>query len=131
MGFDYLIRNGVIVDGTGSDPFSADLAIQAGRIKAIGKLGTNSAARVIDATGLVIAPGFVDIHTHADLELMANPRIESKLMQGVTTEVFPTAGSALLRWLPLKHWQCSGSIFGDFLETILRSPGNGQPRASF
>ena len=92
MGFDYLIRNGVIVDGTGSDPFSADLAIQAGRIKAIGKLGTNSAARVIDATGLVIAPGFVDIHTHADLELMANPKIESKLMQGVTTEVFSNCG---------------------------------------
>ena len=92
MGFDYLIRNGVIVDGTGSDPFSADLAIQAGRIEAIGKLGTNSAARVIDATGLVIAPGFVDIHTHADLELMANPRIESKLMQGVTTEVFSNCG---------------------------------------
>ena len=92
MGFDYLIHSGVIVDGTGGDPFPADVAIQAGRIKAIGKLGTNSAERVIDATGLVIAPGFIDIHTHADLELMANPRIESKLMQGVTTEVFSNCG---------------------------------------
>ena len=123
MGFDYIIRNGVIVDGTGSDPFSADELFKRVESRRFGKLGTNSAARVIDATGLVIAPGFVDIHTHADLRAMANPRIESKLMQGVTTEVFPTAGSDLLRWLPLKHWRCSGSIFEDFLETILRSPG--------
>ncbi len=92
MGVDVLIRNGVIVDGTGDDPFAADLAIQGNRITAIGKLGSNSAARVIDATGLVIAPGFIDIHTHADLELMANPKIESKLMQGVTTEVFSNCG---------------------------------------
>jgi N-acyl-D-amino-acid deacylase len=89
---DYLIRNGVIVDGTGGDPFPADLAIEGSRIQAIGKLADNSAATVIDATGLVIAPGFIDIHTHADLEMMSNPRIESKLMQGVTTEVFSNCG---------------------------------------
>jgi N-acyl-D-amino-acid deacylase len=92
VGFDYLIRNGLIVDGTGHDPFAADLAIRGTRITALGKLGTNSAGRVIDATGLVVAPGFVDIHTHADLELLANPKIESKLMQGVTTEVFSNCG---------------------------------------
>ena len=92
MGFDYLIRNGLIVDGTGKEPFPADLGIQGRQVTAIGNLGANSAGRVIDAAGLVIAPGFIDIHTHADLELMANPRIESKLMQGVTTEVFSNCG---------------------------------------
>lgn len=92
MGFDYLIRHGTIVDGTGTAPFLADLAIQGKRICDVGNLPVNSAARVIDATGLVVAPGFIDIHTHADLELMANGRIESKLMQGVTTEVFSNCG---------------------------------------
>ncbi|MEW5978477.1 MAG: D-aminoacylase [Acidobacteriota bacterium] len=90
--FDVLIRNGLVLDGTGRPAFRADVGLLGKRIDSVGKLEGATAARVIDAQNLVIAPGFIDIHTHADIELIAHPRIESKTMQGVTTEVFSNCG---------------------------------------
>lgn len=90
--FDVIIRNGLVLDGTGKDSRQADVGIKGEKISALGNLGRSTARRIIDATGLVVAPGFIDIHTHTDVELLANPRGESKILQGVTTEVSGNCG---------------------------------------
>ena len=87
MAFDTVIKNGTIVDGTGAPRLSADVGISGGKIAAVGSLGETTAARTIDATGLVVAPGFIDMHSHSDTTLMEDPGGESKAHQGVTTEV--------------------------------------------
>lgn len=89
---DLLFTNGTIIDGTGAPAHRADVAVENGRIEAIGPLPEATAKRVIDITGLVVAPGFIDIHTHADIALLARPRHEPKIMQGVTTEIFSNCG---------------------------------------
>lgn len=91
--FDLLLRGGTLVDGTGAPRRTADLGVRSDRIVAIGDLGAAGARRVLDVTGLVVAPGFVDAHAHTDLR--RNPRALSKLHQGVTTDVTgPDGGSA-------------------------------------
>ncbi len=93
MALDILIRNVQIADGTGSPLYSADIAITGDSITEIAPLAPNATAeQVIDGTGLVAAPGFIDIHTHADIALMARPEHHPKMMQGVTTEVFTNCG---------------------------------------
>ena len=87
MAFDTLILNGDIVDGTGAALFRADVGIADGRISAVGPLVQAQADRRIDATGHVVAPGFIDMHSHSDLTLLDDPGGESKAYQGVTTEV--------------------------------------------
>jgi N-acyl-D-amino-acid deacylase len=91
--FDLLIRNARIVDGTGRDEVAGDIGVSAGRIEAIGQLPPEAAAKqTLDARGLVASPGFIDIHTHADIALLARPAHLPKVMQGVTTEVFTNCG---------------------------------------
>ena len=85
--FDTVIKGGTIVDGTGRLRYEADLGISRGRIEAVGDLGDAEAASVIEASGLVVAPGFIDMHTHSDVTLLDDPGGESKAYQGVTTEV--------------------------------------------
>ena len=87
MAFDTLILGGTVVDGSGRARYPADVGISGGRIEAIGRLDRAEAARVIDAERLVVAPGFIDIHTHSDVTLLDDPGGESKAHQGVTTEV--------------------------------------------
>lgn len=89
---DIIIRNGRVIDGTGAASAPADVVLSDGRITAVGELGRAEATKVLDATGLVVAPGFIDMHTHSDLSLLINPRAESKLRQGVTTEVIGQCG---------------------------------------
>ena len=84
---DLLIRNGSVIDGTGKDAVLADIGVRGDRIVSVGPLPDATAGRVIEARGLTVVPGFVDIHSHADESLLRFPRAESKVMQGVTTEV--------------------------------------------
>jgi N-acyl-D-amino-acid deacylase len=90
---DVLIRNGWVADGTGSPPFLGDVAIEGGQIAEVGHLAQEAVAeRVIDATGKVVCPGFVDPHSHSDFSVLANPAAESTIRQGVTTEVVGNCG---------------------------------------
>jgi N-acyl-D-aspartate/D-glutamate deacylase len=126
---DILIRGGLVFDGSGAAGRRADLAIRDGRIAAI-EAGVGDAARkVIDAAGLAVAPGFIDIKTHSDFTLPINPKAESKVRQGVTTEIIGHCGFSvapalagkveLLRdylspsapWLPFKE-----TSFQDYLD---------------
>ena len=84
--FDIIIRNGIVVDGQRTTRFSADVAIAGDRIAAVGQLAAAEARTVIDADGNIVAPGFIDVHTHSDAALLSNPHLVSKTTQGFTTE---------------------------------------------
>jgi N-acyl-D-amino-acid deacylase len=90
--FDLLVKNGLVIDGAGNPWFKADVGISNGKIAAIDRHINAKAERILDVKGLVISPGFIDIHTHSDLTLLINPRAESKIRQGVTTEVVGNCG---------------------------------------
>lgn len=92
--FDLLLRGATILDGTGAPPYAADLAITGDRIAAIGAVAPEQARRVIDVTGLHVAPGFIDIHTHSDGSILRYPTADSRVRQGVTTEVTGNCGSS-------------------------------------
>ncbi len=91
--YDLVIRGGRIVDGTGNPWFYGDLAVNADRIVAVGR-AAGDAKRVIDATGLVVAPGFIDMHSHSDWVLLEDGNAQSKIRQGVTTEIIGESSSA-------------------------------------
>jgi len=93
--YDLLIKNGSIVDGTGAPYFKGDIGIRDGRIVRVGlNLGGDS-LKVIDAGGLAVAPGFIDIHNHSDLTILAIPTADSYVMQGVTTAVVGNCGLSM------------------------------------
>src|SRR5262249_54409428 len=92
--FDTVIRHGRVVDGTGNPSFAADVAIENGRIAAIARI-TTDARLEIDARGLVVAPGFIDVHTHAE-EIDELPLAENFLRMGVTTLVLGNCGMSTL-----------------------------------
>ena len=85
--YDLIIRNGHIIDGTGSPWYAGDLAIQGGRIAGIGQLAAAQAKRSIDAQGLVVAPGFIDMLGQSEFTILVNPHLPSKIFQGITTEI--------------------------------------------
>ncbi len=93
--FDLLIKDGMIIDGSGQPGFIGDVGITNEQVTAVGNLGTSEAGKVIEAKGLVVTPGFIDIHTHSDMTQMADPRAESQIRQGVTTEVIGQCGVSL------------------------------------
>src|SRR5579859_1232437 len=92
--YDLLIKGGHILDGTGSPWYEGDVAVKNGRIAAVGRLVNQTARRVIDAAGLVVAPGFIDLHTHSDYTLLVDGDAQSKIRQGVTTEIIGEDASA-------------------------------------
>ena len=85
--FDLLIRGGQVLDGTGSAAVRADVGIRGDRIAEVGQLATATARRTIDATGLMVAPGFIDLHTHSEMPLLADGTAQSKVRQGVTLDI--------------------------------------------
>src|SRR5215467_2112361 len=85
--YDLIIRHGRIIDGTGSPWYRGDIAVRGGRIAAIGDLARDSAATVIDARGMVVAPGFIDMLGQSELTILVDPRLPSKVFQGITTEI--------------------------------------------
>ena len=134
---DILISGGLLFDGSGSAGIAADVAIKDGRITAIGSPIHAPAATVVDAAGLVVAPGFIDIKTHSDFTLPINPKAESKVRQGVTTEIIGHCGFSvapalvgkvdLLRdylspsapWTPFRELS-----FPDYLDTFPKTSVN-------
>src|SRR6267378_47190 len=92
--FDLVITNGHIIDGTGSPWYSGDVGIRAGRIAAIGNLFGASRKRTVDAKARVVAPGFVDMLGQSEATILVDPRLPSKIYQGITTEITGEGGSA-------------------------------------
>ena len=125
LAFDLVIANGHIIDGTGSPWYSADVGIREGRIAAIGKLASAPAKRRIDAAGKVVAPGFIDMLGQSEFTILVDPRLPSKIYQGITTEITgegtsaaPLIGQALVESAPaLQHyglkadWKSLGEYF--------------------
>lgn len=99
---DILIRSGQLIDGSGAPAVQADLAVTDGRITAIGDLSDMTAPDTIDATGRIVAPGFIDIHTHSDLTLLLEGRAPSSVAQGITTQI---AGNCGVSAAPTRDFQ--------------------------
>jgi N-acyl-D-amino-acid deacylase len=134
VAWSLLLRGGTLVDGTGAPGRPADVAVEGDRIAAVAPGLTGQADRVLDVTGRVVAPGFIDMHSHSDLFYLACPSAESKIRQGVTTEVVgmcsfspapvrrdrhpETQGwiAGIVGHYPEFHWES----FGQYLD-ILRS----------
>jgi len=92
--FDLLFLNGKIIDGTGNPWYKADVGVKNSRIQSIGNLKDRTAKRCIDIKGLVLSPGFIDMHTHSDLAPVTAPKAESHIYQGVTTDVIGNCGGS-------------------------------------
>ncbi len=92
MTYDLIIRNGTIVDGLGGEPYVGDVAVRDGVIKAVGSINGDAAEREIDATGLLVTPGFVDLHTHYDGQAIWSERMTPSSAHGVTTVVMGNCG---------------------------------------
>ena len=121
MTWDILIRGGTVIDGSGKPGEPGDVAVEAGRIAAVGPGLSGEARRVIDASGLAVTPGFIDIKTHSDFVLPINPKAESKVRQGVTTEIIGHCGYSVAPVLPgktqlLAHYLSGGAPWLPFRE---------------
>ena len=109
--FDLLVSGGRIADGTGNPVYEGDLGIRGGKIAAMGRLTGKTAARTIDAAGLVVAPGFIDIHNHSDHTIVVDGDAQSMIRQGVTSMIFGEGGSAA----PSSEYKDFSSYFGRLL----------------
>ena len=89
------IKNGTVVDGTGKPRYQADVLVEDDKIVKIGKAEDEEGCQVIDASGLVVAPGFIDTHSHSDLQILTDPEVRPKVMQGITTEVLGQDGISM------------------------------------
>jgi N-acyl-D-amino-acid deacylase len=123
--YDLIIRNGRIVDGSGNPWFYGDVAITGDKIIAVGHVLEGKAKRTINAMGLVVAPGFIDIHSHSDDLLLEDGHAQSKIRQGVTTEVLGEGRSAgpAKGELPARKFAANGKTFtwstvGGYLDAI-------------
>ena len=90
--FNLIFRGGTIFDGTGDEPFNADIGITGDRISALGDLSTATANDEIDASGMAVSPGFIDVHSHDDFHVLSSPDVEHNTLQGVTTLVVGNCG---------------------------------------
>ena len=100
--FDITIQGGTIYDGRGGEPCPADVGITGEKIAALNE-GLEGGKRTIDASGKIICPGFVDIHSHSDFSVVINPNLESKIRQGVTTELVGNCGFSACPILDQQH----------------------------
>ncbi len=118
-----VVRRGTLYDGTGGPPRTGDIAVDGDRIAAIGEVAAAGAVE-IDARGMAVAPGFIDIHSHADLSLLVNPRAESRVRQGVTLEVVGQDGSSIGPWSDAGFELTRDGYRRDFgVEIDFRDPG--------
>lgn len=114
--FDLLIRGGRIVDGTGNPSFLGDVGIRDGKLAAMGRLTGKTAKRTIEAAGLIVAPGFIDIHNHSDYTILVDGNAESMVRQGVTSMIFGEGGSAA----PVKRGERAWTDFKGYFATVLQ-----------
>jgi N-acyl-D-amino-acid deacylase len=110
--FDLVIHGGRIVDGTGNPAYVGDVAIRQGKIAAMGRLDGRTATRTIDAAGLTVAPGFIDIHNHSDFTIVEDGDAQSMIRQGVTSMIFGEGGSAA----PSSRWKDFNAYFAQLLK---------------
>ena len=94
LNFDILVRNGRVIDGAGNPWFKADIGISNDKIEKIGAIEGAAAAKCIEASGLIVCPGFIDIHNHSDTTILTYPKCDSMIMQGVTTQVIGNCGNS-------------------------------------
>lgn len=123
--YDLVIRNGTVVDGTGNPWFRGDVAIAGDKIEAVGPVPPGQAKQTINAAGLVVAPGFIDIHSHSDDLLLEDGRAQSKIRQGVTTEVLgegrsagPAKGQLPRRRAAVKGKPVTWATLGEYLAVV-------------
>lgn len=117
--FDLLIAGGTVVDGSGAKRSRADVGVRKGRIVKVGALGDAPAARKLDATGLIVAPGFIDMHTHSDRTLLADGLAQSAVRQGATTHVIGNCGSSPApRGEPAKAGEREYRTYGEYLAVL-------------
>jgi N-acyl-D-aspartate/D-glutamate deacylase len=116
--FDLILAGARVVDGSGRPAFVADVGLRAGRIAAVGRLGAEAAQARLDLTGRVLAPGFIDSHTHSDLSLIARPQAEAKSRQGVTTEIVGNCGFS-----PYPLDERTRAAFIDYSQPLLGNAG--------
>ncbi len=123
--YDLVIRNGKVVDGTGNPWFFGDVAVRGDRLVAVGRVPPGKAAREIDAKGLVVAPGFIDMHSHSDYVLLEDGDAQSKVRQGVTTEVLgegrsagPSKGKLSAHRATVKGKDVSWATLGGYFDTL-------------
>src|SRR4051812_47439732 len=94
--FDLILRGGRVLDGAGNVDVLADVAVEGGRIAAVGRLGAAEAREIVDVTGLTVCPGFIDPHCHSDALPFSTDPLPAKILQGVTTEVNGNCGRSQL-----------------------------------
>lgn len=127
---DLIIRAALVYDGLGNPPVTQDIGVTGDIITGLGDLSGQSAARTIDGTGLAVCPGFIDIHTHSDFSLLANPLMASSVAQGVTTEVVGNCGTSIglatqddvflqeRRWVERGGESITWSSLGQYLQRV-------------
>ena len=116
--FDILIKNGTLYDGAGRRGERLDIGISGDTIAAIGHFSAEQAQRVIDASGMAVTPGFIDSHSHSDLTAIADPLADSKLRQGVTTEIVGNCGTSAAPF----HEEIFGGFMADFQDGLMDKP---------
>jgi N-acyl-D-aspartate/D-glutamate deacylase len=123
--YDLLITNGRVIDGTGNPWFHGDVAIVGDKIVAVGRVPAGRAKRVIDAKGLTVAPGFIDIHSHSDELILEDGKAQSKVRQGVTTEVLgegrsagPLKGELKARVFKARGAEFTWSTLGGYFDSV-------------
>jgi N-acyl-D-amino-acid deacylase len=119
--YDLVLRNGTLVDGTGNPWFHGDVALRGDRIVAVGRVPAAPARREIDVKGLVVAPGFIDMHSHSDFLLLEDGNAQSKIRQGVTTEVLGEGQSAAPRGPKMNRRGAKWARLSDYLAEVERS----------
>ncbi len=122
--FDLVIEHGSVLDGSGEPSREADIGILDGKIAAIGDLSTSGADRRIVASGLIVAPGFIDMHNHSDLTILDEPNAERMIRQGVTTMILGEGGSQGPLPPGEREWETLGGYF-DHVESQGLTPNIG------